>query len=150
MEKRFFFKSAPLFVLLCSTAILFSVQPHRLFATADDGHWNAPAEAAARENPVPATENSIDLGRALYMQNCVICHGVDARGTGPAAAGLEPEPADLVVMGGHHPPGDLAWKIEQGRGPMPSWKDRFSQAEIWHLVNYIQSLGEEGHGHSGD
>jgi mono/diheme cytochrome c family protein len=40
-----------------------------------------------------------------------------------------------------HPAGDLAWKIAEGRGPMPGWKDWFSDTEIWHLVNFIQSLG---------
>jgi hypothetical protein len=26
-------------------------------------------------------------------------------------------------MAAHHPDGDLAWKIANGRGAMPPWKD---------------------------
>jgi len=137
------------FILLGIVAVLFPAASPPIWAAQDHGHWNAPSEAAQRENPVPATAESIEKGRELFMQNCVICHGTDARGTGPAAAGLDPKPADLVVMGGHHPDGDLAWKIEHGRGPMPGWEDRFSDTQIWHLVNYIQSLSKGGHGHSG-
>ena len=141
MKKYIAFISIPMFACLLIASIFLTLQPVEIIAAEDQGHWNAPAEAARRENPVPATGASIEQGRALFMQNCVICHGADARGDGPAAAGLDPKPADLVEMGGHHPAGDLAWKIEEGRGPMPGWKDRFSDTEIWHLVNFIQSLG---------
>lgn len=35
-------------------------------------------------------------GRALFAANCVGCHGVSARGDGPAASGLPKRPADLT------------------------------------------------------
>jgi mono/diheme cytochrome c family protein len=35
-------------------------------------------------------------GRALFDQYCVSCHGTEARGDGPAAAGLGKRPADLT------------------------------------------------------
>jgi len=134
-------------LVLSIAAVHFFARPLTAAAADDHGHWNAPPEAAQRANPIPANEESIEKGRNLFMQNCVICHGTDARGDGPAAAGLDPKPADLVKMGGHHPAGDLAWKIAEGRGPMPGWKDRFSDTQIWHLVNFIQHLAEDGHGH---
>jgi mono/diheme cytochrome c family protein len=45
-------------------------------------------------------------------------------------------------MAGHHPDGDIAWKIANGRGPMPAWKETLSQKDIWHLTNFVQSLGQ--------
>jgi mono/diheme cytochrome c family protein len=43
-------------------------------------------------------------------------------------------------MAGLHTDGDLAWKITNGRGAMPAWKDMLGKNQVWDLVNYIQSL----------
>jgi mono/diheme cytochrome c family protein len=37
-------------------------------------------------------------GRALYAENCAVCHGERARGDGPAAEGLQPAPTDLTLL----------------------------------------------------
>ncbi len=39
-----------------------------------------------------------NVGRILYMENCVSCHGTTGRGDGPAAAGLGSSPADLTQI----------------------------------------------------
>ena len=107
---------------------------------ADAEHWSAPAAAGKRLNPVPANAASIEQGWQLFTKNCTACHGRAGRGDGPAAASLKPHPADLAMMAGHHPDGDLAWKIANGRGAMPAWKGTLSEDQIWILVNYIKSL----------
>ena len=127
--------------------------------------WNAPEEAAARPNPVPADAASLAQGEAIFAQHCVSCHGERGQGNGPLAASLRPPPANLQVMGKLHPPGDLAWKIAEGRGAMPGWAGTLSQHEIWDTVNYIQHLDKlaqvedhkppggwhhDSHGHQGD
>lgn len=120
-------------------------------------HWMAPEEAAKRPNPVPADRSSIERGRSLYQTHCTVCHGPQGRGDGPAAAGLSPRPPDLAEMAALHPPGDLAWKIENGRGPMPGWKGILKEREIWDIVNFIKNLkkaemkpGAEQHDHQGE
>ncbi|MDU8912820.1 cytochrome c [Aestuariicoccus sp. MJ-SS9] len=35
-------------------------------------------------------------GRALFQENCAVCHGAEARGDGPMADGLDKKPADLT------------------------------------------------------
>ena len=105
-------------------------------------HWSAPPEAAKRANPVPADKTSISRGENLFSTYCISCHGPGGKGDGPAAAGLNPKPPNLVKMAGHHPDGDIAWKIAKGRGPMPGWKKIISEEDIWHLTNFIQNLGE--------
>ena len=37
-------------------------------------------------------------GRSAFLENCAACHGSDARGNGPAAAGLEVPPPDLTMI----------------------------------------------------
>ena len=39
--------------------------------------------------------------------------------------------------------GSLFWKMTNGRGPMPSWRDTLSDQERWQLVNYIRKLGKD-------
>ena len=111
---------------------------------ADNAHWSAPAAAAQRRNPTPSNVASIEQGGRLFKQYCVSCHGPAGRGDGPAAASLKPHPADLAMMAGHHPDGDLAWKIANGRGAMPPWKGTLSDHQIWSLVNFIKSLPGTG------
>jgi len=105
-----------------------------------NNHWTAPEEAASRSNPVEASELSLTRGAEAYRANCVSCHGTEARGDGQLAAHLNPAPADLVMMAPMHPAGDLAWKIEVGRGAMPAWKGLLSEEQVWDIVNYLKSL----------
>ena len=108
----------------------------------DDGaHWMAPPEAAARKNPVQADAASISLGKQLFQANCATCHGASGRGDGPVGKALDPKPADLTAMAGHHSDGDYAWKIANGRGAMPAWKSVLDDKQIWDVVNFVQSLG---------
>lgn len=106
-------------------------------------HWMAPQDAAARRNPVSAGAGSIARGKKLFETNCMVCHGQGGRGDGPAGAALNPKPADLTEMAGEHSDGDFAWKIANGRGPMPAWKSVLQENQIWDLVNFIQSLGDK-------
>lgn len=105
-----------------------------------DGHWMAPPAMARRANPVKATPASIARGKKIYAANCASCHGEKGAGDGPAGKTLNPKPANLAAMAPQHLPGDLAWKIENGRGPMPAWKGTLKQNQIWDVVNFLQAL----------
>ena len=51
--------------------------------------------ALAMTGCVPEPEIS---GRQTFLDNCSVCHGTDARGTGPMAASLDPPPPDLTGL----------------------------------------------------
>jgi len=107
-------------------------------AAAPHDHWMAPTDAAKRPNPVKADRASLERGKKLFEANCVVCHGQGGRGDGSGAKDLDPRPADLVRMGPGHSDGDFAWKIAEGRTPMPPFKSSLSEAQIWDVVNYIK------------
>jgi copper transport protein len=95
-------------------------------------------------NPVLATPQSLETGRELYVEHCMVCHGEDATGSGPEAAQLSRPPADLTAAHVEiHPDGDLYWWIVDGIDPaMPGFGDQLSDEDVWHLVNYVRSLRE--------
>lgn len=50
------------------------------------------AACAVEDMPEP------DEGRALFAENCAMCHGASGRGDGELAAGLDPAPSDLTTI----------------------------------------------------
>ena len=106
--------------------------------------WNVPDSEERRVNPVPADKASLEQGGALYRTYCSACHGERGRGDGPAGAGLTPRPTDLTHKAGHERDGELAWKIGNGRPPMPAWKGVLTETQIWHVVNYLRSISSPG------
>jgi mono/diheme cytochrome c family protein len=112
-------------------------------------HWASPSDALNKENPVHSDAASIAKGSEIFQNNCISCHGKNADGKGPSAAFLNPKPTNLKAMAGMHPDGDFAWKIANGRGPMPAWKSLLSDNDIWHTVNFLQSLKKTNDSHGG-
>ena len=46
--------------------------------------------------PIPPSDESLQQGRKLFLQNCSACHGEDGDGKGPAAKALETPPANFL------------------------------------------------------
>lgn len=42
-----------------------------------------------------AGPGNASAGKAVFQQNCVVCHGATGKGDGAAAAGLNPKPANF-------------------------------------------------------
>lgn len=109
-------------------------------------HNGIGAEYANRESPIPRTDDNLRAGRQLYQQNCVACHGKSGRGEGPAAASMDPPPANLaaVVQTRMATDGYLYWAIAEGGAPlgtpMPAYKDILAEEQIWQLIQYLRTL----------
>jgi mono/diheme cytochrome c family protein len=109
---------------------------------------------------VPARMIDSLEGKDLYREYCAVCHGVDAKGAGPAASALKKTPTDLTLLArknkGKYP--TLAVQstlkghgniIEHGTGDMPMWGPIFSQTgqqrdlgdmRVMALIKYIEQI----------
>ncbi|MBS1503491.1 MAG: cytochrome c, partial [Bacteroidetes bacterium] len=103
--------------------------------------WVAPKTAQEVKNPFAGDKSVLADGKVLYTANCTPCHGNKGRGDGPAAAALNPKPADhSSVAVQNESDGALFWKLSEGRNPMPSYKKILTDKQRWELVNYIRTL----------
>lgn len=98
--------------------------------------------AAFQRNPIPRNAASVARGRALFQNDCAVCHGAEGRGDGPAAAGLPGKPDDLgrIAPPPIFPDGVVAYRIRNGTGFMPAFKATLAENEVWDLLNFIRSL----------
>lgn len=96
--------------------------------------------------PILPTEESLQKGKALFDQNCSVCHGEKGDGKGLAASSLNPPPANFLDQehSGIYGPGEKYWIIGNGtqKTGMPAFS-QFSPSQRWHLVNHILQLQEE-------
>ncbi len=93
-------------------------------------------------NPFPPNPESLAIGTTVYTEACASCHGPGGRGDGAAAAGLDPPPANLIVHVPLHPDRTLFDFIHDGitGTAMLGLADRYTDEEIWHVINYIKTL----------
>ena len=106
--------------------------------------WVAPADVRAVKNPVPVTPEGLAAAAKLFKDNCVMCHGEKGQGDGESAKTLNRKPANFTdkAMMSAETDGALFWKMSQGRAPMPSWEDVFSETQRWQLVNYVRQFAK--------
>jgi mono/diheme cytochrome c family protein len=84
-----------------------------------------------------ADDTRVSEGRELFGRYCASCHGMDAKGHGPASGALSPPPADLTKLserwGTPLPKASLAEFIDgrrdvhaHGSSKMPVWGKRLT------------------------
>jgi mono/diheme cytochrome c family protein len=110
---------------------------------------------------VPIKPTSAASGQEMYKSYCASCHGIDAKGNGPAAEALKVPPTDLTMLaaknGGKYPALKVAASLRgeetlpaHGTKEMPIWGNLFwsisggHQAEVQqriaNLNTYLESL----------
>jgi high-affinity iron transporter len=108
------------------------------------------ADAILAIYPMPAAPAAVpDLarGKQLYDSTCASCHGIEGRGDGPAAVGLEPPPVDFtdIARADQRSALSLYEAINQGvQGTsMPSYA-QLPIADRWALAYYAGTLAYSG------
>ena len=95
-------------------------------------------------NPLDGSQKVMALGKTVYDENCVACHGAQGRGDGEAGRDLDPKPADLTRMRYWRFDSDqlIFYAVSEGGArfgsDMPGFKDSLSDKERWAVVRYVQ------------
>ncbi len=79
-----------------------------------------------------------DKGKALYDEKCMICHGANGKGDGPAAAALSPPPNDFnrsEFWNQKNVDQLITNQVKNGQGAMPAFK--LSDDEIKSIIDYM-------------
>lgn len=106
-------------------------------------------ENPLRKDPASFRKN-VAAGGAIYIMNCVYCHGDNLDGKGHFARVFDPPPANF------EDPGTIAmlqesylfWRIAKGapglpkesapwNSVMPAWEDRLTEEQIWQVILYL-------------
>ncbi|MBT8361185.1 MAG: c-type cytochrome [Desulfobacterales bacterium] len=104
--------------------------------------WMAPADEGKRPNPVASDMKSIERGKIIYLENCAACHGERIEGMKADETGLQMDSPNLKKRFLTHTDGDFFWKIQNGRGDMPSFKEDLTEEQTWDVINYIRCESE--------
>lgn len=106
--------------------------------------WVVPEEFKSLRNPMQPTESNLQAARALYSNECTQCHGDRGKGDGPEARSHFPLPADLsdATRMSTVTDGAIFYQISEGRRPMPSFKNRMTQDQLWQLVLLVRSFAQ--------
>jgi caa(3)-type oxidase subunit IV len=103
----------------------------------------APKEAAAAPPPAPAFNPE-----AQFKQVCSACHGLDGKGDGPGAAGLDPKPANFTdpAFWADKDDATLEKAIREGgasvgkSSAMPAWGSLYNEEQAKQIVAYLHTL----------
>jgi len=94
-------------------------------------------------NPLPLTVDVLDQGKAIFIRECLVCHGDAGRGEGPYRRWLQPGPPDFGDGSyGDYADADYFWRISEGVPwtAMPAWKAQYPEEDRWSLVHYIRAM----------
>jgi len=93
---------------------------------------------------VPVKATSPTSGAEMYKTYCAVCHGIDGKGNGPAAAALKTAPTDLTSLsksnGGKYPEMKVASTI-RGEGNLPAHGT--AEMPVWGQLFWGMSHGHE-------
>lgn len=106
-----------------------------------DGVLKKEEIAAVADYVVSFSDPSVkgtDAGKKIFVDNCAVCHGEDAKGNQELGA---PNLADKIWLYGAGKDKVIAQVTEAKHGVMPAWEGRLDPITIKSLAVYVHSLG---------
>lgn len=119
-------------------------QPSALIDIASQDSFVAPAWADTIKNPIGNSPEVIAKGEEIYNLYCFACHGETGLGDGAAGGAMDVKPANF-----HDPKfskqkdGAIYWKLTNGKGNMPPFKEILKDDQRWQLVAYLKEFGKK-------
>jgi len=112
-----------------------------LFPTLSFGQqWVVPPDKKARLSETRFTDETVKAGSQVYQINCKSCHGDPGKNNVTKLAPLPPDPASAQMQ--QNLDGDIYYKVQEGRVPMPAFKNSLTSMEIWQVIAYIRSFNK--------
>lgn len=104
--------------------------------------WVVPAKFKNMKNPVTANKQNLNVGKSMYNKHCKSCHGTVGKGDGSKAGQLKSSCGDFASKTFKtQTDGSLFFKITEGKGEMPAYKNKISEDEDrWIIINYIRTF----------
>jgi mono/diheme cytochrome c family protein len=130
-----------LFGLAIMAAFMFT-QTTNAQAKPKGKEWKVPAADAGKKSTVKAGDAAaISEGKAIWGKDCKSCHGVKGLGDGTKAEKIDISCGDFSSKEFQSKSdGSLFYYTKIGRKPMPSFKEKLSDSEIWAVVAYMRTM----------
>jgi mono/diheme cytochrome c family protein len=140
--------------LAVATLVLFlsgcsaSKKPSKLETTLANAAKDVviPLEAKNIKKPLPLTDETIQAGKQIYLQQCALCHAADGRAETTLGLAMYPPAMDLNSPHVQRwTDAELFWITQNGvrLTGMPAWKTILSEKDTWKVVDFIRTLPKE-------
>ena len=100
--------------------------------------WEVPDDHLSRLAPFAFSDTSVTIGEKIFYANCKLCHGDPGKSNYQQLNPLPGDPAGTKIQSNND--GALQFKISEGRGLMPSFKNVLTPEDIWNVIAYIRSF----------
>lgn len=103
--------------------------------------WVVPAENEGKKSPFAFSDSTRKAGADIYVANCKSCHGDPGKNNVIQLVPIPPDPASAKMQANSD--GALQYKLLQGRGTMPSFKNTLTPTDLWIVISYIRGFNEK-------
>ena len=112
-----------------------------IFSVSAFAQWNIPENVKTKKAPSDATYELVKTGKSIYLSKCSSCHGHPGKSD---MLKLNPVPTDLgsEKFQKDNTEGSVYFKLNEGMGSMPSFKNQLSETDKWCVTFYIKSFDE--------
>jgi cytochrome c5 len=102
--------------------------------------WEVPADKKAKVANFKFDAKSVQTGKDIFAKNCISCHGTPGMGNNIPMVPLPRDPASKEYQANND--GELLYKMTEGRGAMPSFKNSIEEKDRWAIISYIRSFNK--------
>ncbi|MFC4626037.1 cytochrome-c oxidase, cbb3-type subunit III [Daeguia caeni] len=86
----------------------------------------------------PRDPSLVEAGRQVFVDNCAVCHGEDAKGNREFGA---PNLTDAIWLYGNDEDAIIRQVSHPKHGVMPAWENRLGDTTVKQLAIFVHSLG---------
>lgn len=103
--------------------------------------WIVPADNEAKLSAFAFTDSTRKAGGDLFNLNCKSCHGDPGKNNAVKLVPLPPDPASVQMQ--KNSDGAFFYKVAEGRGLMPSFKNTLSATDTWKIISYLRGFNDK-------